>query len=52
MDFPICPLCGQAVNTNTDAHITDADGSVKHHECPINPVEPVALPADTAVKGD
>ena len=32
--FPICPLCNQPVNTNTDAHITETDGTVKHHECP------------------
>jgi hypothetical protein len=33
-EFPICPLCGQPVNTNAEAHITEADGTVKHHECP------------------
>lgn len=38
-DFPICPICGQPVNTNQDAHITEPTGNgdeviVKHHVCP------------------
>jgi hypothetical protein len=33
-EFPICPLCDQPVNTNNEAHITEADGTIKHHECP------------------
>jgi hypothetical protein len=39
-EFPICPLCGHPVDTNTEAHITEpvwpgADFTiVKHHECP------------------
>lgn len=41
-DFPICPLCGQPVNTNTDAHITEENGTVKHHECPQPEAEPPA----------
>ncbi|WP_161499863.1 hypothetical protein [Rhodoferax sp. TS-BS-61-7] len=42
-EFPICPLCGQPVNTNTDAHVTEADGvTVKHHECPQPEAEPPA----------
>lgn len=34
MDMPICPLCGLPVNVNTEAHITEQDGTVKHHQCP------------------
>ncbi|MDZ7920741.1 hypothetical protein [Rhodoferax sp.] len=37
-DFPICPLCGQPVNTNTDAHVTEPTEAggviIKHHQCP------------------
>lgn len=42
IDFPICPLCGQAVNVNTDAHITEVDGTTRHNECPVpEVVEPL-----------
>jgi len=41
-ELPICPLCNRPVNTNTEAHITEPDGTVKHHECPTEqPAEPV-----------
>lgn len=39
-DFPICPLCEQPVDTNTDAFITEpvfpgiTECIVKHHVCP------------------
>ena len=33
MDQPTCPICGQPVDTNTESHVTAADGTVYHADC-------------------
>jgi hypothetical protein len=45
MPNPVCPLCDQPVDICTEAHITEANGEVRHHECPVEtPPEPEPAP--------
>jgi hypothetical protein len=43
-ELPICPVCGQPVDINTEAHITEpiwpnmSEYLIKHHECPTKEI--------------
>jgi hypothetical protein len=33
MNEPICPVCNNPVDTNTEAHVIGSDGAVYHAQC-------------------